>query len=231
MSVSRETSGWQNRPEADLLRDGAASLGLSLTLPQIDRLLTYFHELRRWNAKVNLMGPAAPPEQIVLHLLDSLAPLPFLPQDPARVLDLGSGGGLPGLVLKILVPAWDLTLVESRERKAAFLRHMGRFLHLQGLTVLETRADPATETIPRQAFQLVTARGLGPLDRILPLAAAYLEAQGLFVAYKGPGADLELVAAEALCSGLGLRLVADHRFRLPFLEHERVVLIFRLESV
>ena len=231
MTVSRETSIWRNRPEADILAQGAARLGLPLDPDQITGLLSFFNELRRWNAKVNLIGPAPAPEQIVLHLLDSLAPLPWLSDHPARVLDLGSGGGLPGLVLKILRPAWEVSLVESRERKAAFLRHMVRCLGLAGLTVLEERADPVRGSIPRKSFQLVTARALGPLDRILPLAVPYLAPGGLLVAYKGPGADDELSKAQPALSGLGLSLLSDHRFTLPFLEHERVILIFRNDIV
>lgn len=230
MSVSRETSGWKSRPEPEILVEGAARLGLSLSPLQVDLLLSYLNELRRWNAKINLIGSAQPPEQVALHLLDSLAPLPLLPDDPARVLDLGSGGGLPGLVLKIVRPDWEMTLVESRERKAAFLRHMGRFLQLQGLTVLEIRADPSRSTPAPGAFQLVTARALGALEHILPLAAPYLAPGGLFVAYKGPGADKELEAGAGARAALGLDLISDHRFRLPFLDHERVILVFRAES-
>ncbi|MBW2060611.1 MAG: class I SAM-dependent methyltransferase, partial [Deltaproteobacteria bacterium] len=102
-----------------LLIKAAQKLGLKLDHAQVSMLLTYLSELILWNKKINLIGPSTPADTVVRHLADSLAPLPFLPQGPLRVLDLGSGAGLPGLVLKTVRPSWTVTLCESNQKKAA----------------------------------------------------------------------------------------------------------------
>jgi len=226
LTVSRETSDWRSWPEKRVLIVGARRLNLDLTPEQTDRLLDFMAELRRWNRKINLIGPARPPEDLVLHLLDSLAPLPYLPAGPLRLLDLGSGAGLPGLVLKILRPDWTVTLAEARAKRAAFLRQAGRLLRLDGLEVIQARLGPDHPEPPRRDFDLVTARAFGPLTELLPLAAPFLKTGGRLLAYKGPKADREPAAA---LNAEGFQLESRQDFRLPFLDRPRVVLLFRFQ--
>lgn len=235
MNVSRETSSWSGWPEEKILSFGAAELGLDLGPKRAARLLDFLAELRRWNKKINLIGPAAPSDEIVLHLLDSLSPLSFLRPglpgrdsrtDPLKVLDLGSGGGLPGLVLKIARPAWEMTLAEAKAKKAAFLRHAIRALALEKAWVLEARLDEEAQG-PPASFDLVTARGLGPLTRIIPLARPFLRPGGRLLAYKGPNAGPDLSAAAKDLAEAGLSLEREDRLRLPFLNRDRVLLLFQ----
>jgi len=230
VSVSRETSDWRSWPEKRVLTVGARRLNVDLTPEQTARLLDFMAELRRWNRKINLIGPARPPEDLVLHLLDSLAPRPFLPAEPLRVLDLGSGAGLPGLVLKILRPDWTVTLAEAQAKKAAFLRQAARLLNLTGLDVLQARLGPDHPDAPRLAFDLITARAFGPLAELLPLAAPFLQPGGRLLAYKGPRADRELAAAAPVLKAERFRLERREDFRLPFLERRRVLLVFKIKA-
>jgi len=226
VSVSRKTSDWRSWPEKRVLTVGARRLNVDLTAAQTDRLLDFMAELRRWNRKINLIGPARPPEDLVLHLLDSLAPRPFLPAAPLRVLDLGSGAGLPGLVLKILRPDWTLTLAEAREKKAAFLRQAARRLNLGGLDVIQARLGPHHPDPPPHGFDLVTARAFGPLSELLSLAAPFLQHGGRLLAYKGPRADREMADAAPILKAGRFRLERREDFRLPFLDRRRVLLVF-----
>ena len=110
-------------PETDplaLLIAGAAALGQNWPPANLEHLQIYLEELKLWNAKTNLTGLKTDRDIIIKHFLDSLAVLPFL-DGVASVVDLGSGGGFPGLVLKLARPQLVLTLVEARQRKAVFL--------------------------------------------------------------------------------------------------------------
>ncbi|MEW5724655.1 MAG: 16S rRNA (guanine(527)-N(7))-methyltransferase RsmG, partial [Thermodesulfobacteriota bacterium] len=227
MSVPRETGRWRDLPPAEILTRGAAELGVPLSPEQTANLLRFLEELRRWNRRINLMGPAGPADQIILHLLDSLSPLPFFPEEKRHLLDLGSGGGLPGLVLKLVREKWSVTLAESKDRKAAFLRHAVRTLPIKGVEVLTARISPDLPTLSGRAFDLITARAFGPLEDLLPLATPWLAPQGHLLAYKTPGAAAELAAVQAGLDSLNLSLETTHDLQLPFLKHHRTILIFK----
>ena len=205
-------------------------MGLDLPPDRIPPLLAYLDELRKWNRKVNLIGPAEPPEQVVLHILDSLAPLPWLPEDPVSLLDLGSGGGLPGLVLALIRPNWQVTLAESRNRKAAFLRHAVRQLGLSKVTVFEGRVEAKSAAgLPGAPFGLVTARAFADMTTILAMTRPCLARGGQVLAYKGPSATEDLAESRAACPEADPTLLTMHEFRLPFIGHGRTLLFLSLD--
>jgi 16S rRNA (guanine527-N7)-methyltransferase len=227
-NVSRETSpAWRDRPLDELLTEAAYALGLTLAPAETARLLDYLAELTRWNRKTNLVASALPADLVLLHLADSLAPLADLPETgPLTVLDIGSGAGLPGLVFKILRPAWQITLAESSPKKTAFLKSAVLRLGLEGLRV---RTGRLSETAGAAAgrFTLIAARALAPLPRFLRLAWPCLAPGGTLLAYKGPRAGLELEAAAGLLDELGLVLSRRRNYQLPYLNRQRVLLYFR----
>ena len=153
------------------------------------RLALYAGLLERWQKAVNLVAPSTIPDLWGRHMLDSAQLWPLLPPATKRLIDLGSGAGFPGLVLAILgVP--EVHLIESDQKKAAFLREVAR----------ETAA-PATvhcrriETVEPFPVEIVTARALAPLPRLLELAAPFLEAGAIGLFLKGESAAEELTEA------------------------------------
>ena len=146
--------------------------------------------LLRWNATLNLIAARDAPVVWERHIADSLQLIPLMPEGVTRAIDLGSGGGFPGLVLAIATGV-PFDLIESDRRKASFLR----------TAVLETGA-PATvhccriedATVP--PAPLVTARALAPLPRLLPLAARFLTDDGMCLLLKGAKAEAELAAVD-----------------------------------
>src|ERR1044072_5416860 len=92
----------------------------------VDRLHAHYEELRRWSARLSLIGPGTVAEVMERHFGESLAALPHLPEPAASLVDLGSGAGFPGLVLAAARPGWEVTLVEAQERKWAFLQAAAR---------------------------------------------------------------------------------------------------------
>ena len=161
----------------------------SLSDDVIARLQAYADLLVKWQAKINLVGPDTIPDLWHRHMADSVQIFPLIPASAKRLVDLGSGAGFPGMVLSILgVP--EVHLVESDVRKAVFLREVIR--------VTESRAIVHTaraETLNSLNADVVSARALAPLVRLLPLALPHLVRGGICVFPKGKGAEDELTAA------------------------------------
>ncbi len=136
-----------------------------------DPLERYLDELQSWGARMNLVGSIAR-EDLRVHLDDSLAAADALPQG-ARVVDLGSGAGLPGIPIAISRPDLDVTLVEIRERRVHFLRHVARTLGLE-VAIERTRLEDP----PALRFDFALARAVLPPRKVLPLAARWVHLEG-----------------------------------------------------
>lgn len=213
-----------------LIVDGAAALGVTVSPEQTGSLERYARELLRWNRKTNLTAICDPLEVAVKHLLDALTAAPYVPTG-AVMLDMGSGGGFPGVPLKIVHPGATVTLVDSVRKKVSFLRHVIRLLGLKDIRALHTRVESLAHTADfRASLDVVTCRALAPLEVCARWGLPFLSAGGRLVFFKGPGLKEEL---QALC-GLLKRVQArfDVRFdceikniRLPVLNLERKLVI------
>ncbi len=156
---------------------------------QRSALEAYAALLERWNARINLVSPRDIPRLWERHIDDAAQLLPLVPPGTRRIADLGSGAGLPGLVLAILT-GHETHLVERDQRKAAFLREAAR---VTGAPAMVHAADAAT--LPPIGADLVTARALAPLPVLLPLALRHLAPGGTCLFPKGATASAELTAA------------------------------------
>ncbi len=198
-----------------LLKEGAAALGLELPPAALVHFRFYLTQLKLWNARVNLTGLKSDRDMVVKHFLDSLAVLPFL-GGRLSLADLGSGPGFPGLALKLVRPELQLTLVEARQKKAAFLEYLVSSLKLPDVQVACTHLTPAQAREWGPRFQAVVSRATFPLGRFLELAAPLLLPGGLALALKGPLlAAEELEAAAAAGRLLGLDPPEFKPYRLP----------------
>jgi 16S rRNA (guanine(527)-N(7))-methyltransferase RsmG len=144
---------------------GLADAGHPVAGELADRLFAHFEELRRWAPRVALVGPAFAAELFSRHYGESLAGLELLPEGPGRLLDLGTGAGFPGLVLAAARPDLEVTLIEPRERKWAFLEAAARRAGV-GCRVLNARVEASDSSLPREisSVSIVTVRAL-KLDR------------------------------------------------------------------
>jgi 16S rRNA (guanine527-N7)-methyltransferase len=190
---------------------GLAAGALGIVLPEgfARHADAYLEELRRWDRVARLTGYRTEAERIGHLIIDSLRLLSILPAAASPLLDLGSGAGVPGLVLKLARPDWAVTLVEANRRRANFLRHVVRQLGLERIVVAHARAEAlAMEAGIRGAFRTVTARAVGSPGTVGALAAPFLSAEGQLVVSLGPAAvpaktgTLRVVRALA---GTGLR--------------------------
>lgn len=174
-----------------VIRDGGEKLGVRVTQSQMELLAAHAAELLRWNRKTNLTAITDSEELAVKHILDSLAVLSELPLN-ARLLDIGSGGGFPGLVVKILRPDLSVTLIDAVRKKAGFLSHTIRMLGLSGVSALHVRAETlATEAQHQREFDVIVCRALCDLYTFVGMALPLLAPGGKLIAYKGRRSEIE----------------------------------------
>jgi len=197
--------------EVGLLRTAARTLGVDVGHDAFERLVRFLDLLAVWNRRIHLTGQRDLASLIRAHAIDSLAPAPHLPST-GLVVDVGSGAGFPGIVLGCLRPDLQFVLIESRRRRASFLREAIRAIPLPAARALEMRAEEAAAD-PEQAGRAAIAisRALR-LDVFLGLAAPFLAPDGAAIAMQTPRAA---GPASALAAQHGFRLVARHDYALP----------------
>ena len=184
------------------LRAAATQLQLELTDGNAERLLAFVDLLHRWNGTYNLTAVRDPNEMLVQHLFDCLAVVAPLRREllkllerlperrPARLLDVGSGGGLPGIVLAVLIPDLDVTCVDTVGKKAAFIRQAGAELGLRNLHAEHSRV----EGLRAAPFDVVSSRAFASLVDFTRLTRSQLADAGVWMAMKGKRPEGELVA-------------------------------------
>ncbi|AND70335.1 16S rRNA methyltransferase [Dyella thiooxydans] len=197
------------------LEQGIATLGLQLPAGAVPRLLDYLDLLVRWNAAYNLTAVRDPAEMVTRHLLDSLAILPYV--TGSTLADLGTGPGLPGIVLAIAAPGRAITLVDSNGKKVRFLREAIRSLKLEGVQAVQSRVEDV-----QGQFDCITARAFATLADMLGWGGHLLAPGGCWLAMKGRRPDDEL---EALPPGFAL--ASMHSLAVPGLEGERHLAVIR----
>lgn len=175
----------------------------ALSPPQRALLARYLENLERWNRAVNLTSRRAAGADPQGHVDDALHLLTLHPwRGDERVIDLGSGAGFPGLPLKIARPQLQLTLVEADRKKAGFLQHTAGLLHLEGVEVVVERIEAyAQRKGNRDAFDVATARALGPPAVVLEYALPFLRVGGVLLAPVGAVAPAALAGVAALLGG------------------------------
>jgi 16S rRNA (guanine527-N7)-methyltransferase len=210
---------WRER-----VRAGAAALSVSLSPEALERMARHGRMLLQWNRKVNLTRIVDPDEVAVKHFVDALAPVPFLPPE-ARIVDIGAGGGFPGIPLAAVRSGLRVTLVDSVRKKASFMDHVIRILELANAEARHVRAESLAEEAAG-VFDLAICRALADLPEILRLAAPLLRPGGEILALKGrisPEETEFLSTREAE----GFR-VSVHRYALPFLGDPRALVSVKL---
>lgn len=195
---------------AKKLHDGIGRLGLVGLPAGIEpQLLAYLALLVKWNAAYNLTAVRDPEQMLVKHLLDSLSLLPQLRGE--SLIDVGTGAGLPGLVLALAHPALRVTLLDSNGKKVRFLRQVIAELKIPNAVAVQSRAEAF-----EGRFEVVTSRAFATLADMIEWSAHLLAEGGEFLAMKGQRPDAEVAALPA-----GYRAMAVVPLKVPFLDEER----------
>lgn len=201
----------------------AQQLGLPLEPAAIDRLIAYLALMQRWNRVYNLTALRDPAQMLSHHLIDCLAVLPALRRHakgrPLRILDVGSGGGLPGVVLAIVQGDWSVTCIDAVAKKAGFVRQVAGELALPNLRSVHGRV----EALPGDArFDVIVSRAFASLVDFTTLSRAQLAPDGVWLAMKGRAPD-----DEAAALGPGVSVFHVEPLRVPGLSEQRCLVWLR----
>ncbi|WP_144111399.1 16S rRNA (guanine(527)-N(7))-methyltransferase RsmG [Paraburkholderia sp. BCC1886] len=214
-------------PLAPVLEQGVGELGLDLNAAQLGKLLDYVALLAKWNAVYNLTAIRDPRQMLIQHILDSLSIVPHLAaQGSSSVLDVGSGGGLPGIVLAIVLPEWTVTVNDIVHKKTAFQAQAKAELGLANLSVVTGRVEtlrPGVE-VPGK-FDAIVSRAFAELADFVTLARHLVAEQGAIWAMKGirPEGEIERLPASAHVEQI-------IRLNVPALDAERHLIKVRVDS-
>lgn len=219
----------------DILQEGLTAMEIALDAQARARLATYCDELLRWGAKINLVAKAPLREIWETHFLDSLSllrvlPPPESPQLP--LLDIGTGAGFPGLALKAARPELPVILVEPRQKRVSFLRHVIRTLGLKDIEVLCGRLEKNSAVVDGTtlAVPIITSRAFTNLGEFLLHTAAVNPVGGQVICMKGPRAEEEIAAWRAEQPNSPYRLQEIVELTLPFSGKARNLVIFSKEG-
>jgi len=207
-----------------VLKSGAAELGLQLTDIQFEQLLGYLALIQKWNKVYNLTAVRNPQEMLTHHLLDSLTAVTPLVRhtqgQPAKVLDVGSGGGLPGIVLAICRPELDVSCVDTVGKKAAFIQQVAATLKLPNLRGIHARVESLTGP-----FDVICCRAFASLPDFVNWSRGALAEQGVWMAMKGkhPQAEIDALPAD-------VQVFHVEPLRVPGLDVERCMVWMRPQS-
>ncbi|QSN61248.1 16S rRNA (guanine(527)-N(7))-methyltransferase RsmG [Caballeronia sp. M1242] len=212
---------------AALLNEGAGELSVALSDEQKQKLLDYVALLSKWNAVYNLTAIRDPRQMLIQHILDSLAIVPAVSsRNASTLLDVGSGGGLPGIVLAIALPDLHVTLNDIVHKKTAFQSQAKAQLGLTNLSVVTGRVEALKPGIDvPEKFDVIVSRAFAELTDFATLARHLVADHGCILAMKGVKPDAEIAR---LSQGAAVRSI--ERLAVPFLDAERHLVEIRFDA-
>lgn len=211
-----------------LIEDGADELNIALDQEKIELLERHAVELLHWNQTINLTAITDPVKIAINHFLDSLAPAPMIPAN-AYLLDIGSGGGFPGVPLKIVLPSITVTLIDSSRKKISFLKHVIRTLGLQRIEAYHVSAEAfATCGDFGHYYDVIISRALSSMDTFIHMALPLLSKNGIIVMMRGKLTEQEIESVRlCLKDEKPKPLLTTKSYRLPYFNAERSLVISR----
>ena len=224
MSLSME------KDNEDILIQGAKAFGIHLGGKAVEAFELYLKELLKWNQKINLTAIRTEKGIVLKHFLDSLSVAPYIPKT-CSLLDIGSGAGFPGIPLKIIQPALEMTLIDSIRKKVDFQKHIIRTLGLKEIEVIHGRVqDKGVLQSLGERFDMTLSRAFSNIRTLLVLSFPFLKEGGWVIAMKGDVETNELrLVAET--EGTRYRLQKTVSLVLPYSSFKRTILFFEKQQV
>jgi 16S rRNA (guanine527-N7)-methyltransferase len=208
---------------------GAAKLGLQLGRREADLFQTYYRELTDWNEKMNLTSITDYDAVQINHFLDALTVVlvwrPSAGEKRPRVIDVGTGPGIPGVPLKIVFPEIQLVLLDATSKKTDFLQHLKQVLGLSDIEIVVGRAEDVARLSPyRESFDVVLSRALAELATLAELTLPFCSIGGSVIAYKKGDIQSELEQAVRAISVLGGKVTEVKAVNLPEFPDQRYLI-------
>ena len=204
----------------------AAQVGVELSAPAAEKCAVYAARLVEWNQKMNLTAITDPEGMLIKHYLDSLTAVPCLPAGAKTLIDVGTGAGFPGMVLRILEPDFDLTLLDSLGKRVDWLRETCDDMGLSRVTCVHARAEEFAGE-HRQAYDMATSRAVAALPLLSELALPLVKVGGCFLAMKSVDSDAEIDSARGAIGQLGGKIEAIRDYTIPGTDVTHRVVIIR----
>lgn len=213
----------------ELVANAAAEYGLQLTNGQIAAMDTYYRLLLEWNEKMNLTAITEPHEVAVKHMIDSLSCYrEEIFTAAARIVDVGTGAGFPGIPLKIFQPELELILMDSLNKRLNFLREVAGNLGLQGVAFVHARAEEAGKNKQhRESYDIAVSRAVARLNVLCELCLPLVKVGGWFIALKGAQYEDEVHEAAQALTILGGKVADIRPVSLPGLADKRAVIYIK----
>jgi 16S rRNA (guanine527-N7)-methyltransferase len=200
--------------------------GIYLSQHQLSLLNTFMAELLDWNQAINLIGLSDRNRIINELLLDSLIPLTFIPEI-GRLLDVGSGAGFPGIVMKICRPRLKSVLLEANHRKTGFLRQVVRLLQLNNIEIINGRIEKNGFKLHPEGYNVITARALAPLERIIGWCSPFLSSEGIIIGFLGSKAKISLQKSRYAMENNSLMVDRLIPYSLPGMRSGRTLAVLK----
>ena len=209
---------------------GAQALGIALP-PSAPAAFEHYYELLETHGKgINLTAISGAEGVATLHFLDSLALLNAAQFGSAKVIDIGSGAGFPGVPLAIAEPSIDLTLLDSTGKRTEFLSHLCAALSIDAAYVHARAEDAARDPSHRGKYDIAVSRAVAKLNALCELCLPFVRTGGMFIAMKGPAPDGEVSEADSAIAALGAELQGLHSYAIPGTDVARCAVIIRKTS-
>lgn len=211
----------------DLLIKGSEKIGISLSDKQINDLISYSELLKEWNKKMNLTAITDDEGIAIKHFLDSMTAI-CTQKVQGRVIDVGTGAGFPGMVLKIVKPDISLTLLDSLKKRLVFLENVKEKLGEKDIELVHSRAeDGGQNRLYREKFDTVVSRAVANMTTLCEWCLPFVKVGGYFLSLKGPAVDEELNAAKKTISILGGSIEDVFEAEIPFSDLKHRIIIIK----
>ena len=210
-----------------VIQDGSALMGIELDDEKVSKLIIYARVLKEWNEKINLTAITGDEDIAIKHFLDSLSAL-CTGKVKGRVIDVGTGAGFPGMVLKIADPGIELTLLDSLNKRVTFLKALGEETECEEVEYVHSRAEDAGQNkLYREKFDTVVSRAVANMTVLSEWCLPFVKPGGYFLALKGPLAEAELNDAKRAIHILGGEVMDIFNVKIPYSDLEHKIIIVK----
>lgn len=207
----------------------AKEIGVKVSAEQAEKLQTYLDMLLERNEVMNLTAITDPHEAVVKHFVDSMTLLKAVEiKKGAKLVDVGTGAGFPGLPIKIMRPDIELTLLDSLNKRLKFLQEVCEKIGVEASFVHKRAEEAGRDVKLRESFDIATARAVANMNTLAEYCIPLIKMKGIFAAMKGPGLNDEMLLAKKAISTLGCKVIKTIPFTLPDAEHsERAIAVMQ----
>ena len=197
----------------------------------VKRFNRYYELLIEWNKNINLTAITEPEDVMIKHFLDSSALLKYMDLSGKNIIDVGTGAGFPGIVIKILNPDCKITLLDSLNKRVLFLNEVIKELKLESISSVHGRAeDFAHDNKYREKYDIVTSRAVANLSTLSEYCIPFAKVGGMFVPYKSGNIDEEIVEAKRALSVLNSSVTKVEKYSLPCTDYERSLVFIKKDK-